>query len=192
MPTTPMWRCQTVITGAGGSPYYLVGYFDADGGSATFANRDWHGFICGTIGPSAATMPNGWQILTEAEVQRVNPVDGEILAVEAATPYVSVGTASGELLPPANQLLTRWRTGTYVARREVRGHTNIPGIVEPNSGPDGRPINALVNANNTRADGMIASDNSRHVVWSKKNGVWHTTVTASTWTEFAVLRSRRD
>jgi hypothetical protein len=94
-------------------------------------------------------------------------------------------------LPAATSLLIRWRTGQYASGKEIRGRTNIPGICESLS-TNGTPDPALITTWQTRATALLSSANARHVVWSKKNGGACVTSSASPWTQWAILRSRRD
>lgn len=68
----------------------------------------------------------------------------------------------------------------------------MPGQMAGNANVDGSPSTALIGAYNSRAEALIADANTVHVVWSKKHGVWWATSSASTWSRYAVLRSRRD
>lgn len=192
MPTTPMYRVQTVVTGVAGSPYYIVGYFDSSAGGAQSASEAWHTFITGSTTGTANGFPLGSQVRTEPEVQSVNPVDGAILGIAVAPAIVQSGANPGQRLPPSNQILVRWRTGVYIDRREVRGRTNLPCGFEEDSTADGTLPVELQLAYGVRALGLVGNEAARHVIWSKKNGAWQETTTASVWGQFSILRSRRD
>jgi hypothetical protein len=126
----------------------------------------------------------------DPEVSEVDPVTGLITGVVGVTTATDVGESSGVPVSQATMVLVRWRTGEFVAGREIRGRTFIPGIAGAavTSGGELASANAIVFQN--AADDLIA--NSGLGVWSPKNGQIEVATSASIWNEFAVLRSRRD
>ncbi len=187
-----MLRVDTVVTGVAGAPYYLNGYFDFAGGSAVDACQAWHTFITGGIGASATGFPVGATVTTSPTVPVVDPVSGDVLGIAAGDSIISDGVNTTNLLPPANQILMRWRTGIYFAGREVRGRTNLPCPLEEGSTDDGQVESAVVAALNVRGNALIADTDSTHVIWSRKYGFWQETAVADCWSQFSILRSRRD
>lgn len=106
---------------------------------------------------------------------------------------VGTGLNTGEPVADATQGLIQWRTASIIGGRFLRGRTFVPGLantVEVN----GNLQAATVTAFNTAANALIASA-AGLVVWHRPiagSGGSHDAVsTASTWTEFAVLRRRR-
>lgn len=187
-----MHRVQTVVTGVVGGPYYLVGYFDAAGSNAQNACAAWHLFITGGGTGTATGFPDGSRVETQPEVLQINPVDGAVVGLEDADGLVSIGANTSDQLPTQNQFLVRWRTGEYINRRENRGRTNLPCPFEEALTNEGRVAPAIQTALQARANTLVNNIAVRHVVWSKKNGGWSETVSASVWDQFSVLRSRRD
>lgn len=192
MPTSTIRRVETIVTGVAGSPYYVVGHFTADTGTPTQVTQAWHKFVTGSTSGTASGFPVGTVVQTQPEVQLINPVDGAVIGLEDAPPITQNGANPGPQLPRQNQLLVRWRTGNYVNRREVRGRTNLPCVLEEASTNQGEVESTVVSGINTRASELIADTNSVLVVWSKKNGLWWAAATGSCWNKFSVLRSRRD
>lgn len=192
MPTGPMRKVVTTVTGVEGSPYYIVGYFDANEGTTAQVGEAWHLFITGSTSGSAAGFPTGSTIRTDSEIAVIDPTDGAVLEVQNGVTISQIGANTGARTPPATQMLMRWRTGNYVNRREVRGRTNLPCVMEEASTEDGKPEPSVITGLESRADALIDNADVSHVVWSKKNGVWWATSSASLWDQFSVLRSRRD
>jgi hypothetical protein len=182
-----MWKVTQVATGVAGSPYYLTGYFDGYGGTAQNAADAWRAMLSG--GVSTYTAPLIFQPIIE--VQQVDPTNGNLIATSIVSVLGQTFTGAGDPLPPATSLLLRWRTGAYVGGREIRGRTNIPRQAETDS-TLGVPTTTLLATWQARQTALLATANAKHVVWSPKNGVWAQTVGASPWSQWAVLRSRRD
>lgn len=192
MPTGNMRRIESVLTGVAGSPYYFVGYFADGEGTDAECLTAWHEFVNRGPASEGGSLPAGAVLTTNSEIPIVNPVDGAVLEVRVTPSLVSTGTNTGDFLPPANQFLVRWRTGNYENRREVRGRTNIGPCPEDSTDGDGNLLPTVVSFLNNQANALISNPAITHVVWSKKNGLWWATQSASTWTQYAVLRSRRD
>lgn len=192
MAVTEMLRVRTVLTGVAGSPYYMTGYFDAQTGTPTQAITAWHTFISGGGGATSGGIPSGARVETLGEVQLVNPVNGDVTGAVVGTPAVTTGTGVGPFLPPANQLVVRWRTGIYESGREIRGKTFIPSRLESESTATGQVETAATTAFNSLASALIANALVDLVVWSRKYGQWALVSSGSTWNQFGVLRSRRD
>lgn len=188
MATTDMYRLVTTVTGVAGSPYYMVGYFEAEPGQENNIITAWHLFCV----PASSALPVGATATTSGLIDVVNPVSGDTVGVQQTTDYTTGGTYAGETVPRASQVLVRWRTGVYVGGREIRGRTNIPlveiGAIGPNGGLDG----AFLSVFNERAEDLVNDPASSFVIWSKKNGRHEPVVLGSTWSQFSVLTSRRD
>lgn len=109
---------------------------------------------------------------------------------------VSSSSGSGSLsalyAPVATQGLVQWRTGSFINGRELRGRTFIPGIVAANVNGSGSPLNTFVTAVNTAAAALVGDPNSQLALWSKRFSAVSTISAGSMWTQYAVLRSRRD
>lgn len=182
-----MYKVTQVATGVAGSPYYLTAYFDQFGGTAQAAADAWRAFLA----PTSTVYRTGLAFSAITEVGLVDPVTGDLTGLEPVTIGSMSMIGGTDPLPAATSLLIRWRTGAYIGGKEIRGRTNIPGQLE--SGNDvALPTSALTSAWQTRATALATAAGAQHVVWSKKNGVWAVTQTASPWSQWAILRSRRD
>lgn len=188
-----MYRIRTTLTGVQGSPWLSTMYFDVAGGTAQDA-ADAVGVFWGAMDNS---MVSAVQWATEAEVAQVNASNGNLVMVHATTPVTGVGASATEVMPIATQGLVRWRTGSIANGREVRGRTFIPGLVEANNN-SGVPTAAFVTMLNGAASALISDANSVLVVYHRGDpdagspGSKHTVTTGTAWSQFAVLRSRRD
>lgn len=182
-----MYRVRTVFTGVQGSPWLSTMMLDQLAGSAAQAVT-----AVGTFwGAVDALMGNTVNWTTQADVELVNAATGQVTGITTTTPATGTGALAGELAPLVSQGLVRWRTGVYVAGREVRGRTFIPGL-HINSVDDGSVLAASVTTVNTAAAALIADANSALEIWSRVLGVSHDVASGSMWSEFASLRSRRD
>lgn len=188
MATSTMARVTTVVTGVAGSPYYLSGHFEYLEGGEDALISAWHGFTA----DAAGNLQAGSTWTTGPEIILINPVNGETVGVVSGDPEIVTGTNADAALPPATQLLVRWRTGVYVAGREIRGRTSIPCQLESLNTIAGRPDPSHRAAVELRAETLVDSSVNQLVVWSKKNGRHEPVEFSSVWNEWSVLRSRRD
>lgn len=180
------------MTGVAGSPWYLNGYFTADTGTTKQVQDAWMKFLFAGPGPSVSTLPVGATATIDTDVPVVDPTNGQIVSVESSTGYSWTGSNTEQRLPPTAQALVRWRTGNFEGGREVRGRTNIPGGTESWNSASGTVETTISNLINGRAVDLINDANTVFVVWSKKNGLWWAAQSGSCWSQWAVLRSRRD
>lgn len=182
-----LYRVRTIFTGVQGSPWLNTLTFLETGGTpqqaVTAAGAFW--------GAVDVLMPSTIDWTTEADVPTLS-AGGVLEEVTTTTPATgSGGAGAGELLPRVSQGLVRWRTGTIIAGRELRGRTFVPGLADA-SNDNGTVLAASRSTINTAAAALIADANSSFGVWSKRHGVVLSTTTGTTATEFAALTSRRD
>lgn len=185
-----MLRIKVVWTAPAGSPYYTTFYFGGDTpGEADAAGAAVAAFLGVMDGNIASTY--AWNLDQEAEF--VDPVTGNITGVETIAAGNGNGSGTGDPLPLSTQALIRWRTNQFINGREIRGRTFFPGFVETSS-TAGRVTTGLLSGLNTAAADFItaSSGGGGLVVWSPTHGQAAQVLTASAWSDFAVLRSRRD
>ena len=184
-----LMRVRTVFSGVPGTPWYSNLFFE--GGTGLFQDAVdavaafWED--C-----SAAISPLvSWTV--EGTVTVLDPVTGQPVGVIAATGDGGPGTASGDMVSRASQILVQLRTGEFLNGREVRGKIFIPGVVGSTVDADGGVETAVV----AQFEGYTATllANSATVplsVWSRTGGIAYPVVDAPVSSEWAVLRSRRD
>ena len=182
-----LYKVVQVATGVAGSPYYITGYFDATFGTAQQAADAWRAFLA----PASTGYRTGLTFSAMTEVGIVDASTGDLTGLTPVTLAAMSMIGGTDPLPAATSLLIRWRTGQYTNGKEIRGRTNIPGMLETFS-TNGLPDSALTGAWQTRATALLASANARHVVYSKKNFGACVTTAGSPWSQWAILRSRRD
>lgn len=183
-----LWRVSTIFSGAGvaGGGINQM-YFSGSGGTAADANQAVRDFWF-ALNPSISNTVN-WT--TGAEVVEIDEATGQIIGVESVTALGTTGANAGDPLPFATQGLVRWFTGAFIAGRQLRGRTFIPGMVEANNSA-GRPSGTLMADIQAAADALIADTNSLLAVYSKTHATWQGVTSASVWSEWAQQRSRRD
>lgn len=181
-----MLRVTTVFTGVAGSPYFSIMHFGGVGQTGADAAVAAVGDFWTAIDQYMVTSLS-WA--TEAEVENITPA-GALQGVLVTTPETGSGGDAGQGLPPATQGLIRWRTGVIVSGRELRGRTFIPGLAETAS--DGGPQGTFVTDANAAAAALAAESVGELVVWSRTHAAAHPVISGTLWSEFAVLRSRRD
>jgi hypothetical protein len=182
-----VYRVRTQIIGGAGGSELSTHYFSIIGGlTAANANAAVGAFWLALKPYISQTLT----MRTEAEVVEVDPLTGNATGAVAVTPVSNVGTATGNLCPNAAQGLVRWRTGTFVGGKEIRGRTFIPGPTVTHLGA-GVPTSTYINAVSAAAAALIADANSDFMIYSRKNAEQVPALTGSCWEQFAILRSRR-
>lgn len=183
-----MWRITTLFSGP-----KVVG-----GGISQLYFND----AAGDIADAKLAVQNFWAladdvvhvsttISIQAEVETVS-LSGSITAVETVGDVVNLtGTDDSDPLPPANQTLVRWRTGTFQNGREVRGRLFIPCGGEAYS-VAGQPGGGRLTTLQGAVSGLVNDVNSTLVVFSRTHLVAPPVSAGQVAPYFAVLRSRRD
>nr|CRY97405.1 hypothetical protein [uncultured prokaryote] len=185
-----MWKIQTIVTGVAGSPYFIVGYFDATEISDQAAVAAWHSFT--TNDSSALGIAQGATYTTGTETAIVESTTGLIVGFTATTPASITGSSTEPLCPPASQILVRWGTATVSAGRRVRGHTNLPLVKVSDLTSGGNLQAGEIADRQGNVTSLLAAAGGSFVIYSRKNRIAAPVVSGSVWNELAVLRSRRD
>ena len=132
---------------------------------------------------------------TEAAVENIDVTTGQIQGLFPVTPATGTGASSTEALPQSSQGLIRWRTGQYGNGREARGRTFIPGLTESTNNA-GLLLASSITVFDAAATAFVADANSVLAVYQRPrpgvNGALFDVTGGTTWSKFAVLRSRRD
>lgn len=185
-----MYRVRTVFSGTPGSPYLSTQYTAVPNDTPALVDAQAANTAVGAFWNTIdASLINGLSWATEGNVDVISDL-GVLSATFGVTPVTGVGGVTGVLSPPATQGLIRWGTGQFIGGREVRGRTFIPAI--PTSMISGGvPTGTLVTNANTAASTLISSG-VVPVIWSKANNTFRNVNSGSLWSQFAVLRSRRD
>lgn len=180
-----MKRIRTVFGGVAGSPWYSNMFFgDSQDGGTLVAGVSAFWADCA----SRITDAVSWTV--QGVVPTIDPITGEITSSEDVGGINDAGTDTGEPLPYANQALVRWHTGAYIAGREVRGRTFIPGLTL--LADDNGVLLASHQLAFTNAAETFIALGLDMLLWSRTHGETRIVTTADTWNQFAVLRSRRD
>jgi hypothetical protein len=136
-----------------------------------------------------------WTVL--GNVDDIDDHTGDLQGFHAVTPATDGGSASGDPLPPANQLNLRLETGQVINGKRFRGHWYLPGFGE--FGSNGAPSGAIF-ANVAGAAAALYGGANPLVVWHRPkgphgsiaNGQAQNVTSIGVAPKFAVLRSRRD
>lgn len=182
-----MWRVRTVFSGPQGAPYLNTLYFDTLGGTAGQAVAAVGAFW----GAVDAHIANDLSWTTEPEVYQLDETTGQPVSVTQVTSATGTGAKTDELIARAAQGLIRLGTGIFVGGREIRGRIFVPGLTL-DSVLNGALETTVIAAFDAAALALQTDANSAIVVWSRKNGRMEGVISSSTWSQYAVLRSRRD
>ena len=186
-----MLRVRTTFTGSTGSPWLSTAYFLGSFPDPTQADADAAVAAVGAFwGAVDSRMNTAIQWTTDPSVA-VMDLDGQQTGAFGTTSQSGTGASASDLLPQATQALLRLRTNVFSAGREIRGRWFIPGLTEAEA-TAGNVTAAAATVFNVAAAALIATAGAEWCVWSRTQTTAAAVVTANTWTQFAVLRSRRD
>ena len=129
-----------------------------------------------------------WEVLDQ--VAMVNESNGQTSVVVNVNGDSGSGGASGTPLAKATQGVVQWFGSDWVAGRQVRGRTFIPGPTT-NHLANGAPAGPYRTALQSAAEGLLAADQGL-VVYSPTHGSLSAVQAVGTSSKFGVLRSRRD
>lgn len=180
-----LYRITTEFRGVSGSPYF----------STLYANKNFSttaavmGGIVGNFWDKVkAELWTGMEAEVLPEVDIVEDTTGLTTGVETwAGQTIAFENTTG-VLPWTSQGLCRFRTGTYIGGRELRGRMFIPGFTE-NHSDLGKPVAATLTAWNGFVQDFVENG---FVIFSPTHLTSSEIVSASMWSEWAILRSRRD
>jgi hypothetical protein len=195
-------RIRTVFTGVAGTPWYSNLYFLNDGGTSIAATATtWVTAFWNSLDNQ---MGAGISWATDPEVPTFNQATGKITKTDAVTPGTGTSSGVGEVLPYATQLLIRLVTDEFVNGRRVRGRIFVPAPLEADN-VSGLPGASIRTPAQTAINTLITSSTSTLAIWSRpfagdpenpnnpaRIGTQHVVDLGQVWTQWAVLRSRRN
>lgn len=181
-----LWKVKTLFTGTQGGAGISTMYFDGTAGTAAQANAAVGAFW--TFVATSFHSSQAWT--TDSGVESIDVSTGQILSLTGVTPVSGTGGSAADPLPWETQGLVQWRTGDFVAGRELRGRTFLPAMLETgNTG--GLPTAGIIANSNSAAATLIASASADLVIYSLTHHVFAPVVTGVMWSQWAGLKSRR-
>lgn len=186
-----MNRVRVVLTGVAGSPAYMNFYTNNGLVSASLA----HSVVATLMFNLKAQWRTSVQYLVEGDVALVESTTDTIIGVTSIAPVSGAGSSSSNSqVPLASQVLVRFLTGAYAGGRQVRGRLFLPYFISSNMdvGSGGVVAATVTNVNTHFNTYLTAFAPNGAVVYSRKNGTGYAISAASTWNQWAVMRSRRD
>lgn len=176
-----------VWTGVAGLPAYSNFYFL----NGAIEQQEAHNAVGSLMGSLQNFVRTGVTMTVEGSVPTIDSATGNILSEEELVTDTFNGADPTEPLPPAVQLLVRYRTQAFSNGRRVQGRTYLPCMTQTvnDSGKVGE-------AQRTAISGYFSSfftaTANGLVVWAKTSGGVAPVSSISIWDQFAVMRSRRD
>lgn len=184
-------RVRVVWTGVAGSPYYSNLYF----GLGEDTTGDPQGCVDAVEDFLTNIVPelcNPLHAEVVPEVALINEATGDITGFVPVDITGKNFTNAGEHLPPMTQMLLRFRTAVVSGGRRVQGRMFVPAFPESANLAGGTPNGALLAGIRDAFVATVMAAPDPLVVWSRKNGVAAEVGSVTAWTQWAVLRSRRD
>ena len=187
----PMLRVRTVFTGVTGSPWLNTLNFGSptqtgsqmEADAAVVATGAFWGAVDALMGTQVA-----WSTLPDVLFLGD---DGVASQAYATTPQSGVGATVSTLLPISTQAVVRLLTGLFIGGRQLRGRIFVPGLTEAANG-GGVPEAATLSTITTAANTLNAATAPPLGVWSRVNATVEPVSAVSVWSQWGVLRSRRD
>jgi len=176
-----------VLDGVTGSPYLSTHYFDFDTGTPADAFAKLSTFW-NAVDDTFSTSQT-WKI--QDEYATIDTATGAATGFGTESGDDGVGTASDEILPPANQVLIKWATGVVINGRRLNGHTYIPGLTQV-ANDNGNVLGSTAGVILAAAADLGSEGTAVLEIWSRAGGVGESVIGAAVSGKFAVLRSRRD
>ena len=140
----------------------------------------------------AAQISSAYTPTVQGDVVELNDSTGIPTAVHSVPSVTTSMSSTGQPLPFTTQGLVRLLTNTFNGARRIRGRVFIPGLTEAAT-QGGAPDSAFVNTVNGLLTTWLAdAQGTSLVVWSPTAGFPSVVASATLWSQFAVLRSRRD
>lgn len=184
-----MYRVRCVHTGLPGSPFLSTFYFSEgeDADAASMVNRVktfWEA--------SKGQRVSGLVTTILGQVDQLSESTGDLTGGLVTTDQTSTSSGPGAGHPPATQGLLRLTTGVVVGTRRLKGHLFLPAPLS--AGGANGPSSSIQSVYTTAAGvlGAEAPGAPDWVVWSRKYGQIHPVTGSNVWSQWAVLRSRRD
>ena len=180
-----MKRIRTSLTGIDGAPWLSTMFFGDTPTAQECVDHvaDFWGIVEDLMVTAVA-----WSV--DPFVATVDPVSGEITGATTVDGANGQGSAGGEVLPPATQMLVRWGTGIYTSGRELRGRTFVPGLTS-SANDNGFVEPTTLPGHITDLETWL-STGPPLLIWSRAHGVTAPVAGVDIWNRFAILRSRRD
>lgn len=183
-----MNRVRVVWTGVAGTPWYSNLYTLS--GAAPPATA--HGSVVALLNALRTLYGTGITALAEGDIAQIESTTNQVIGVSSVAPVSVVGTSATPLLPLATQGLVRFLTGQFANGRQIRGRMSLPGLTQGSIGTSGSVNAGTVSTVNTAFGNYLTALGPAAVVFSRKNGTAVPISSATCWTSFSVLRSRRD
>jgi phage tail tape-measure protein len=122
----------------------------------------------------------------------IDDADGALVGNYSVTAQSGGGSSNTDEVPRTSQALVQWSTSVIINRRRLRGRTFIPGYVEAANTTGGVPLPASMSSLQTAAAALIADTGNELRVYSRAHNTSAVVQGATTWDQWATLRSRRD
>jgi hypothetical protein len=184
---TILSRYRTVFSGVAGTPWYSNIFFDENVTSSPLYGE----FVADFWTALNAVMctPVTWSVIPE--VAFIDDATGQIIDLSTWAGEGGSAANTNEDMPYANQALINWRTGTYLAGRELRGKTFVPALTQA-ANDNGQLIAGTRASIDAAAEELISDGNGAMRVFSPTHLTSSPITSSDVPAKIAILRSRRD
>jgi len=186
---TDLVRVRTIFTGVAGTPWYSNLYFMGAGVAINVANC--HAQVAAFWNAYKPNVTTAVSYTVEGDVPTIDDATGNITGVTSVTPVTAACTGVGDSLPYQTQGLIRLYTNTFISGRRLRGRVFLVAPLESLS-TTALPTAAYVSSMNAAATTMKGAPGAQLAVYSRTHHTSAAVQTVSTWSQWAVQRSRRD
>lgn len=185
---TDLYEVRAEWAGPPGAPWFTAMHFEIGGGSAQDAADAARTFLIAFQNHIISTCG----ISFDQEVLELDSTTGEYTGVSPVVVAAFGGAAAGDALPQGSSLNVRWRTGSFIGGREVRGRTYISGLVEGDNAAGGVPSAGILATASAAAAALVSDPDSRFAIYSRTHLASRPVTSGSGSNKWGYLRSRRD
>lgn len=191
-----MLRFRIITIGFDGEPGYNVFHTQGDDFSGVEARADGFREYMDVVRDAVSSECT---MILDDVAYLVDPVTGDTTGATPIVPTSFAGEQGATHVVGGACGLIRWRTGVYSDGREIRGRTFVAGLGDV-SDPEGNVVAGAVTIMQNAADALLAVGDLG--VWRRprpdtsplgpRPGQFALVTGRSVWSEFALLRTRRD
>jgi hypothetical protein len=189
VPSTLIRKVDVLWTGLAGGPYYTQFFFGHEPSQATpiaaALRTTLFGFNVRLMSPMIAAI--------QPEQVVIDTATGKPTATEVAAAQTDVAFGgTGTTLPTVDQVVMRLKTAVFNGGRRLQGRIFLPGI--PSGGNNLGRLDSVYKSSFDASFGNLITNTAtigKFAVWSRKNHMWASVESATAWSEFGIMRSRR-
>lgn len=184
-----MIRIRSVTDGLPSAPFLTTHYFET---SAESVAQEAYAALGDFWEAMSVAVNHNANINIDPVMFIIDPVTGNTTGTFLATiPLGYAGGNTGDALPAGVSPIMQLRTGSYLAGREVRGRTFLPGLTQDQINIQSGTLNETSRDYLSAIGQALVDADLGWCVWSRKNGTADTVSVVNIAQSAGMIRSRR-